>query len=126
VLVSDTPKMPLTGCVPVQPPAAVHEDALVEDQVTVEMLPEVMLVGFAEIATAGVAVAPPEFPPTDPPPAGYALFDPGKTGTPPGTSSRTMLTLEVDMGWFDPSFTTLVPGTRSVIGMVTAKVRHVF
>jgi hypothetical protein len=37
-----------------------------------------------------------------------------------------MFTLEVIMGWSDPSCTTLVPGTRSVMGMVTAKVRHVF
>src|SRR6266849_10737911 len=59
------------------------------------------------------------------PPAGYALFDPGNTGTPPGTSTSTILTLEVTMAWSDPSCTTLVPGTRSVMGMVTAKVRHV-
>lgn len=57
-------------------------------------------------------------------PAGYALFEPGSTGTPPGTSTSTMLTLELTIGWSDPSCTTLVPGTRSVIGMVTAKVRH--
>jgi hypothetical protein len=63
--------------------------------------------------------------PGEAPPAGYALFDPGKTGTPPGTSTSTILTLEVTIAWFDPSWTTLVPGTRSVMGMVTAKVRHV-
>ena len=67
--------MPLVAFVPVQPPAAVHEVALVEDQVTVEILPEAMLVGFAENATVGagvcdvatdatqVAVAPPLAPP---------------------------------------------------------------
>ena len=124
LLVGDTASVPLVAFVPVQPPPAVHEVALVEDQVTVEMLPEVMLVGLAENATVGDAVAPPEFPPTEPPLAGYALFDPGKTGTPPGTSTSTILTLEVTIAWSDPSCTTLVPGTRSVMGMVTAKVRH--
>ena len=55
VLVGDTARVPLGASVPVQPPPAVHEVALVEDQVTVEMLPEVMLVGLAENATvAGV------------------------------------------------------------------------
>jgi hypothetical protein len=34
----------------------VHEVALVEDQVTVESLPEVMLVGLAEIAAVGAGV----------------------------------------------------------------------
>jgi hypothetical protein len=126
VLGGDTARVPLGAFVPVQPPAAVHEVALVEDQVMVEILPEVMLVGFAENATVGGAVAPPELPPPELPLAGYALFDPGKTGTPPGTSTSTILTLEVTMGWSDPSCTTLVPATRSVMGMVTAKVRQVF
>ena len=82
----------------VQLPEAVHEVALVEDQVTVEILPAVMLVGLAENATVGGAISPPEFPPDELPPAGYALFDPGKTGTPPGTSTNTILTLLVTMG----------------------------
>jgi hypothetical protein len=34
----------------------VHEVALVEDQVTIETLPEVMLVGLAENATVGGGV----------------------------------------------------------------------
>ena len=126
MLVGDTARVPLVAFVPVQPPAAVHEVALVEDQVTVEILPEVMLVGLAENATVGGAVPPPEFPTTEPLPAGYALFDPGKTATPPGTCSSTISTLEVTIAWSDPSCTTLVPDTRSVMGMVTAKVRHVF
>ena len=97
VLVGDTASVPLVAFVPVQPPAAVHEVALVEDQVTVEMLPEVMPVGLAENATVGSALAPPD-PDADPDPAaGYALFDPGKTGTPPGTSTSTILTLELTM-----------------------------
>ena len=95
MLVGDTASVPLMAFVPVQPPAAVHEVALVEDQVTVEILPEVMLVGLAENATVACAVAPPEFPPTEALLAGYALFDPGKTGTPPGTSTSTILTLEL-------------------------------
>jgi len=48
------------------------------NQVAIEIWPAVMLVGLAENATVGGATLPPEFPPTEPPPAGYALFDPGK------------------------------------------------
>ena len=95
MLVGDTARVPLVAFVPVQPPEAVHEVTLVEDQVTVEILPEVMLVGLAENATMACAVAPPEFPPTEPLLAGYALLDPGKTGTPPGTSTSTILTFAV-------------------------------
>ena len=56
MLVGDTTRVPLGAFVPVQPPAAVHEVALVEDQVTIETLPEVMLVGLAENATVGGVV----------------------------------------------------------------------
>ena len=56
LLVGDTARVPLVAFVPVQPPEAVHEVALVEDQVTVEILPEVMLVGLAENATVGGVV----------------------------------------------------------------------
>jgi len=56
VLVGDTARVPLVAFVPVQPPEAVHEVTLVEDQVTVEILPEVMLVGLAENATVGGGV----------------------------------------------------------------------
>ena len=45
--------MPLVAFVPVQLPEAVHEVALVEDQVTIEILPELMLVGLAENVTVG-------------------------------------------------------------------------
>ena len=48
--------MPLGAFVPVQPPAAVHEVALVEDQFMVDTLPDAMLVGFAENATVGAGV----------------------------------------------------------------------
>ena len=54
MLGGDTARVPLVAFVPVQPPPAVHEVALVEDQVAIEMLPEVMLVGLAENATVGV------------------------------------------------------------------------
>lgn len=119
MLVGDTVRVPLVGFVPVQPPEALHVFALVEDQVTTETLPEVMLVGLAENdAVGGAGVCGME--PCDVPPTGYALFDPGNTGTPPGTSTSTILTLEVTIGWSDPSCTTLVPGTRSVIGIVKA------
>jgi hypothetical protein len=56
VLVGDTARMPLAAFVPVQLPEAVHEVALVEDQVTIEILPGVMLVGLAEIATVGGSI----------------------------------------------------------------------
>ena len=56
MLVGDNARVPLVAFVPVQPPAAVHEVALVEDQVTVEILPEVILVGLAENATVGGVV----------------------------------------------------------------------
>ena len=62
MLVGDAARVPLVGFVPVQPPAAVHEVALVEDQVTIEILPGFILVGLAEIATVGGAT-PPELPP---------------------------------------------------------------
>ena len=127
MLVGDTVRVPLVAFVPVQPPEAAHEVALVEDQVTVETLPEVMLAGFAEndtVGAAGVCGIGVCEEPGEAPPAGYALFDPGNTGTPPGTSTSTILMLEVTMAWSDPSCTTFVPGTRSVMGMVTARVRH--
>jgi hypothetical protein len=53
VLVGDTARVPLVAFVPAQLPEAVHDVALVEDQVTIETLPAVMLVGLAEIATVG-------------------------------------------------------------------------
>jgi hypothetical protein len=53
VLVGDTASVPLAAFVPVQPPMATQWVALAEDQVTVEILPEVMLVGLAENATVG-------------------------------------------------------------------------
>jgi hypothetical protein len=45
--------VPLGAFVPVQPPAAVHEVASVEDQFMVDTLPDAMLVGFAENDTVG-------------------------------------------------------------------------
>jgi hypothetical protein len=53
--------VPLVAFLPLHPPEAVHTIALVEDQVTVEILPDVMLVGLAEIVTVG-----PPLPPTGP------------------------------------------------------------
>jgi len=53
VLVGDTARVPLVAFIPVQPPPAMQKAALVEDQVTVAILPEVMLVGLAENATVG-------------------------------------------------------------------------
>jgi hypothetical protein len=48
--------VPLLAFVPVRLPPAVHNVALVEDQVTIEILPEVMLVGLAEVATSGIRI----------------------------------------------------------------------
>lgn len=49
--------MPLVASVPVQPPLAVHEVALVLDQVRVELLPDVIVVGLADRVTDGAEVA---------------------------------------------------------------------
>jgi hypothetical protein len=54
VLVGDAARVPLVAFVPLHPPEAMHDNALVEDQVTVEILPDVMLVGLAEIVTVGL------------------------------------------------------------------------
>ena len=56
MFVGDAARVPLVAFVPLHPPEAVHEVALVEDQVTVEILPDVMLVGLAEIVTVGGGV----------------------------------------------------------------------
>jgi hypothetical protein len=48
---------PLVVFVPVQPPKAVQEVAFVEDQVSVELPPEVTDVGLAERVTVGAALA---------------------------------------------------------------------
>jgi len=61
VLVGDAARVPLVAFLPLHPPEAVHTIALVEDQVTVEILPDAMLVGLAEIVTVG-----PTLPPTGP------------------------------------------------------------
>ena len=52
-MVGDTPNVPLVPSVPVQPPEAVHEVALVLDQVSVELLPEAIEVGLAVSVTVG-------------------------------------------------------------------------
>ena len=46
--------MPLAVFVPLQPPAAVHEVALVELQVNVEVPPLVIVVGFAFNVAVGM------------------------------------------------------------------------
>ena len=51
--VGDAARVPLVAFVPLHPPAAVHEVALVADQVTTETSPEGMLAGLAEIVTVG-------------------------------------------------------------------------
>ncbi|HXI75522.1 MAG TPA: hypothetical protein VNH21_00195 [Steroidobacteraceae bacterium] len=51
------PYVPLAALFPLQAPEAVHEVALVEDQVKVEPLPLDTLVGFALIETVGGGMA---------------------------------------------------------------------
>jgi len=57
VLVGETASVPLVALVPVQPPVAVHDVALVEDHVSLELPPAVMPVGLADRLTVGVGVA---------------------------------------------------------------------
>jgi len=52
----ETTSVPLGDLAPVQPPAAMQEDASVEDQFMVDTLPDAMLVGLAENATVGAGV----------------------------------------------------------------------
>ena len=54
MLVGDAARVPLVAFVPLHPPEAMHDNASVEDQVTVEILPDVMLVGLAEVVTVGL------------------------------------------------------------------------
>ena len=58
MLAGDTARVPLVAFTPVQLPEAVHKIALVEDQVTIETLPEGMLVGLAENVTLGAGNPP--------------------------------------------------------------------
>ena len=51
MLVGDAARVPLIAFAPLHPPEAMHANALGADQVTVEVLPDVMLPGFAEIVT---------------------------------------------------------------------------
>jgi len=74
VLAGHAAKVPLVGFAPLHPPEAVQAVALVEDQVTVELLPDVMLAGLAEIVTVGggggAGILPPELEPPEAPLAG--------------------------------------------------------
>ena len=57
VLVGDTVRVPLVAFVPVQPPEAVHEVALVEDQVSVAFCPDTIVDGAADKVTVGTVGA---------------------------------------------------------------------
>jgi hypothetical protein len=46
---------PFSGSLPLQPPEAVQEVAFVEDQVRVELLPLVTVLGLAPMVTTGAA-----------------------------------------------------------------------
>jgi hypothetical protein len=56
VLGGDAAKVPLAGFLPVQPPAATHEVASVDDQDTMETLPDEIFVGLAESETVGAGL----------------------------------------------------------------------
>jgi hypothetical protein len=47
VAVGETASVPLVGSAPVQPPEAVQDVALLLDQVSVELLPDGIVVGLA-------------------------------------------------------------------------------
>ena len=53
VLRAEVDTEPLIGSVPLQPPEAVHDVALVEDQVSVDLAPLAIVLGFAVRVTAG-------------------------------------------------------------------------
>jgi hypothetical protein len=53
VLVGETASVPLVASLPLQPPEAVQEVAFVLDQVSVELLPLLIVDGFAEMVTVG-------------------------------------------------------------------------
>jgi hypothetical protein len=55
--VGDTDSLPLVLCVPLQAPLAVQEVALVELQVSVALLPSLIVVGETEIVTVAAAGA---------------------------------------------------------------------
>jgi hypothetical protein len=57
VLFGDTAREPIVACVPVHPPDAVHDVALVEDHVRVELPPVVMLVALVDKLTVGATLA---------------------------------------------------------------------
>jgi hypothetical protein len=54
VLVGLTLFVPLMASVPVQPPLAVQEVAFVLDHVNIELLPDAIVVGFADRVTVGI------------------------------------------------------------------------
>jgi hypothetical protein len=57
VLVGDTTKVPVVACAPVHPPEAVHEVALVDDQLKIELPPAGMLLAVSDKVTVGVGTA---------------------------------------------------------------------
>ena len=73
-------------------PAQDHDQGPEPEMDEAEPVVQRLVVGAEETV---VPFADPQAPFTAvrPPPAGYALFEPGRTGTPPGTSTRTILTL---------------------------------
>ncbi len=54
-----TARVPLVAFVPVQPPEASHDVALLEDQLSIELLPAVMLVALADKFALGIGLVVP-------------------------------------------------------------------
>jgi hypothetical protein len=57
LLLGNTVRVPFRAFVPVHPPEAVQDVALVEDQVRVELPPAFMVVALADKCTAGAGIA---------------------------------------------------------------------
>jgi hypothetical protein len=57
LLFGDTARVPLVARAPVQPPEAVHDVALAEDQLRVELPPEVIADALADRLTVGAGIA---------------------------------------------------------------------
>ncbi len=64
---------PLVGCVPLQPPDAVHESTLLVLQVSVEVSPDATMVGLAERLMVGAEAEAADDDPPPPPPLPQAV-----------------------------------------------------
>ena len=82
--------VPLIVCVPLQPPEAVHDVALVAFQVSIAVLPEFICAGVAAMVTVGLgAVAPLELPAGGVPAGGVPAGGVPAGGVPAGGVAAT-------------------------------------